>query len=86
MNEGIGTIIEKRENRANIRPQCQASLETGTTGATVRRVRYDRSAATLPRETRGRRYGALLTLVLPHGRSVTHVGNEVRSVRKDQEV
>ena len=86
MNEGIGTIIERRENRANIRPQCQASLETGTTCARVCRVRYNRSAATLPLETSGRRYSALLTLVLPRGRSFTHIGNEVRSVRKDQEV
>ena len=22
MNKGIGTIIERRENRANVRPQC----------------------------------------------------------------
>ena len=33
----------------------------------------------------GREYGAFGTLVLPRDRSVTHIGNEVRSVHTDQE-
>ena len=78
MNEGIRTIIERREIKQALGPQClgepswerqvRESAEYGKTGNSRRR------------------YGVFRTLVLPHDRSVTHIGNEVRSVRKDQEV
>ena len=57
--------------------------QTGRTGARVRQVQYNRSAATLPPEITD---DAFRALVLPCDRSVTHIGNEVRSIRKDQEV
>ena len=57
----------------------------GTTGARVHRVRYDCSAAMLPAEIADDgavRSGPSYSPAI----SRSHIGNEVRSVRKDQEV
>ena len=47
--EGIGTIIERKEIKQVLGPSVRRT-QTGTTGARVCRVRYDRSPATLPPE------------------------------------